>query len=120
MGLSDIDARFDQVQAAPGTLAQLAVQAARDAAHAVNDAAGAGEPSELMSVVQYFELAAHTAGRYMNYPVPTEDGPGDTALGDMKLAELQQLAHGRGLATSGTKAELAERITEHDSRQVDT
>jgi hypothetical protein len=119
MGLSDIDARFDQVKVAPGTLAEVVVRAARDAARTVNDAAGTGESTELMSVVQYLELAAHTAGRFMNYPVTSADGPEDTALEDMDLEQLKQAARGRKLTVSGTKEELRERITEHDSRRVD-
>jgi hypothetical protein len=50
-----------------------------------------------------------------------EGGEGESGLdyNDLSKTELATLAHSRGLAKSGSKADLIERLTEQDNEVVD-
>jgi hypothetical protein len=122
MGLSDIDARFDAVTTTPGTLAEVAKNAARTAAHEINNHAGPGESTDLMSVIQYLELSAQTAARYLNFPAEESDKEDPNTSGgydDLLVADLKERLDDRELPTSGTKHELIERLREDDRRRAD-
>lgn len=69
------------------------------------------------------EMSAEEAARLGGNVVPagqtTEAAPAaevvEKALGDMSKAELEEAAAARGITTSGTKADLIERIQLHDA-----
>ena len=46
-------------------------------------------------------------------PEVTEEAPADVPLEDMTLAQLKERAKGLGLAATGSKADIQERITLH-------
>jgi len=73
MAVKDLDARFDTVAAEPGTLAHVAREAIREAAKTIDTAAGGSESSEVTTVIQQLEVAAHQAGRYLQYPARPEE-----------------------------------------------
>jgi SAP domain len=114
MALNDLNARFDHVHADPGTLAHVAREAARTAAQTVVDAAGDAS-AEVVTVIQQFEVAAHQAGRFLNYPAPRRD-----EYDGMTRDELAEEAGKRDLPKSGNKPDLIARLRDSDTAPPST
>lgn len=123
MPVHDLDARFDAITTADGSIAAQAVQAIREAATTINDLVQ-GEPYQLVTVVQALETAAHQAGRFLNFQEGDQPGevdpepPADPYEGKT-VAELSQELHdrreaGREVLVSGTRDEMIMRLRQDD------
>jgi SAP domain len=126
MGVSDLDARFDQVSVTPGSVAAQLIDKLRAVAHELNDAVQ-GEPYQLVTVIQQLEVCAFQAARYLDF---TDAGPGEPPPDVVDLppdrytsktvAQLVEFLESRGLPTTGNKAELIERLEANDAKRAQT
>lgn len=124
MGVHDLDARFDALSPGSGTIAESAIDAIHRAAKDINDQV-AGEPYQLVTVLQALETAAHQALGYLDFAPDDQPGmspaePEDPYEGLTVEGErgLKTLAANRGLPVSGTRAELIARLREWDEENL--